>query len=78
MVISRSPSSLLVAGWPSLPTEANARLRQIWQDMQSELAGLSSDSTHVIAAHASHDIPNQEPTFVVDAILELVNKARSR
>ncbi len=79
VVISRSPDSpLFAAGTPPLPTETNARLLQIWQDLQVELAGLSTNSTHVMAVRAGHQIPNEEPALVVDAILELANEIRSR
>jgi len=79
VVISRSPDSpFFAAGSPPLPTETNARLLQIWQDLQVELAGLSTNSTHVIAVRAGHQIPNEEPALVVDAILELANEIRSR
>jgi pimeloyl-ACP methyl ester carboxylesterase len=79
VVISRSPDSpLFAAGTPPLPTETNARLLQIWQDLQVELAGLSTNSTHVMAVRAGHQIPNEEPALVVDAILELADEIRSR
>jgi pimeloyl-ACP methyl ester carboxylesterase len=79
VVISRSPDSpLFAAGSPPLPAETNARLLQIWQDLQVELAGLSTNSTHVMAVRAGHQIPNEEPALVVDAILELANEIRSR
>jgi pimeloyl-ACP methyl ester carboxylesterase len=79
VVISRSPDSpLFAAGTPPLPTETNARLLQIWQDLQVELAGLSTNSAHVMAVRAGHQIPNEEPALVVDAILELADEIRSR
>jgi pimeloyl-ACP methyl ester carboxylesterase len=82
VVISQSPNNPLQdnpfqISEPPLPTETNAKLRQIWQDLQSELAGLSSNSTRVIATQAGHDIPREEPKLVVEAILKLVNEARS-
>lgn len=79
VVISRSPDNPLFApGAPPLPTETNARLLQIWQDLQGELAGLSTNSTHLIAVRAGHNIPVDEPALVVDAILELAAEVRSR
>ena len=79
VVISRSPDSLpFSAGTPPLPAETNARLLQIWQELQVELTGLSTNSTHVMAVRAGHQIPFEEPELVVDAILELVNEIRSR
>lgn len=79
VVISRSPDNpILAAGMPPLPAETIAKLRQIWGDLQSELAGLSSNSTRVIASQAGHFVQDEEPGLVVAAIVEAVNEARSR
>jgi len=79
VVISRSPDNPQFDYIPSsLPVETNAELRQIWQDLQGELAGLSSNSIRVIAVHAGHYIQNEEPDLVVDAIRKLVNEAREQ
>ena len=37
---------------------------------------LSSNSTWIIVTWAGHDIPNEEPELVVDAILKLVNEVQ--
>lgn len=77
VVITRSPSNLVLAEqMPPLPEEINARLLQMWQNMQVELARLSTNSTQVIADHAGHNIQKEEPHLVVDAILKLVNEYR--
>ena len=78
VVISRSPDNATFEGAPLLPAGTNAKLRQIWQELQSELAGLSSNSTHIIASHAGHSIQREEPELVIDAIHKLVNEARDR
>jgi pimeloyl-ACP methyl ester carboxylesterase len=78
VVISRSPDNPTLEGRLPLPAETNVKLRQIWQDLQNELVGLSSNSTHIIAAHAGHMIPTEEPELVIDAIRKLVNEARSQ
>jgi len=78
VVISRSPDNPTLEGRLPLPAETNAKLLQIWQDLQSELVGLSSNSTRVIAAHAGHMIPTEEPELIIEAIRTLVNEARSR
>ena len=76
VVISRSPSNRVLAEYmPPLPTETEAKVLQMWDDLQGELAGLSSNSTRIIAAHAGHDIQIEEPRLVVDAIHKLVNEA---
>ena len=79
VVISQSPDNpFFAANIPSAQTETNAQLQQIWQDLQVELARLSTNSTHVIAVRAGHNIPIEEPALVVDVILELANEIRSR
>jgi pimeloyl-ACP methyl ester carboxylesterase len=79
IVISQSPDNpLFAANIPPSLTETNTQLQQIWQDLQGELAGLSTNSTHLIAARAGHQIPIEEPALVVNAILELANETRSR
>jgi pimeloyl-ACP methyl ester carboxylesterase len=64
--------------WGKIPTDIAARLDQAWQDMQKELAALSSNSTHVVATTSNHFIHYEEPKLVIDAILDLVNKAHSK
>ena len=76
VVISRNPGNeLRMAGMPPLDTETSKRLMQIWQDMQSELVGLSSNSTQVFA-QGGHEIPGYEPRLIVEALSKLVNEAR--
>jgi hypothetical protein len=77
VVISRSPNNpVLAEAMPALPEEINARLLQMWQDLQDELMYLSSNSTREIADHSGHDIHKEEPRLIVDAILKLVNEYR--
>jgi pimeloyl-ACP methyl ester carboxylesterase len=76
VVISRSPDNATFEGAPILPAVTNAKLRQIWQELQSELVGLSSNSTHIVASHAGHSIQREEPELVIDAIRKLVDAAR--
>ncbi len=76
-IVSRSPeNSILMPGIPPLPERINTVLLQQWQDMQTELEGLSSNSTRFIANHSGHGIPEEEPRFVVDAIRYIVDEYR--
>ncbi len=75
VVLTHAPNTL---HWGNIPTEVSARLEQASQDMQKELAALSSNSTHIIANTSNHFIHLDEPQLVVDAILKLVNAARSK
>jgi hypothetical protein len=46
--------------------------------MQKELTGLSSNSTQIIATTNNHNVHFDQPQLVIDAILNLVNAARSQ
>lgn len=66
-------------GWnidPNLPPDLSAKIDQIWQDLQIDLAGLSSNSTHIIATQAGHNIQVDEPQLVIDAILKVMAQAK--
>ena len=77
VVISQSPDRpLSLSSIPSALADTNAGLQQIWQEMQKELVGLSSSSSQVIATQAGHDIPNEEPELIIEAIRKLVSEAR--
>lgn len=78
VVISRSTTNHEWSGIPTLPVETNSALFQVWQDLQSELAGLSSDSTQMIASYAGHMIPTEEPELIIKAIRDLVGEVRSQ
>jgi pimeloyl-ACP methyl ester carboxylesterase len=58
-----------------LPAETDACLQQTWQDLQSELAGLSSNTTR-LTAQGGHMIPVELPELIVQAIAELVERSR--
>jgi pimeloyl-ACP methyl ester carboxylesterase len=52
-----------------VPAELNARLNQIWLEMQQELVQLSTYSRHVISEESQHFIQQDEPELVIEAIL---------
>jgi pimeloyl-ACP methyl ester carboxylesterase len=51
-------------GWP------------VWSQLQDELATLSSDSVHMTAVRAGHNVHLDEPMLVVQAIRDLVDRCR--
>lgn len=76
VVISQGPNVPgLGLDWGPLPTEVEACLQQTWQDMQGELAGLSSNTTR-LTARGGHMFPVQEPELVIQAIVDLVEGYR--
>jgi pimeloyl-ACP methyl ester carboxylesterase len=74
-VLTAQPGSFT---WGRIPTDVAAGLDQVWQDMQNDLARLSSNSTHIFATKVGHTIHYQEPQLIIDVILDLVNRARSK
>lgn len=78
-VVSRSPDNPdLQSGMPPLPDEINARGMQMWQDLQTEFEGLSSNSLRYIAVRSDHGVPYYEPRLVVEAIRHVVDEYRAR
>lgn len=64
--------------WPAgIAPELAERLEQTWQTMQTHLAGLSSNSLHVVAPHSGHLVQYDQPQIVVDAISKVVEAVRS-
>lgn len=58
-----------------LPAEIDACMQQSWQDMQSELAVLSSNTTR-LTAQVGHMFPIEQPELVVNAITDLIKELR--
>lgn len=58
-----------------LPREWQSAVESLHRELQRELAGTSSNSKHIVASKAGHNI-QLEPQLVLDAILELVTEAR--
>jgi hypothetical protein len=51
---------------------ARSRFYQGWMQLQRELAALSADSVHVVAANAGHHVQRDDPELVINALTELV------
>jgi hypothetical protein len=47
-----------------------------WMQLQDELAALSTDSIHVVAASAGHHVHRDDPELVIDTISGLVRRVR--
>ena len=47
-----------------------------WMAMQSELAGISAASTHIVAARGGHYLQRDEPGLVSSAIRDLIGRIR--
>jgi pimeloyl-ACP methyl ester carboxylesterase len=62
---------------PDLPEDLVAPMNKVWQQMQDELADLSTKSTHVIASNSGHYIQLDRPDIVVNAISQIVSQIRN-
>jgi hypothetical protein len=61
---------------PDLPDDVARKLEQVSEDLQNDLAHLSSNSTHKSAAKAGLRMQVEDPQFVVEAILKVVAATR--
>lgn len=61
---------------PDLPEDLVKPASDAWQQMQKELARLSTRSTHVIAKNSGHFIQFDRPDIVIEAVRKIVNQAR--
>jgi len=73
VVLTRSPHSSLA---PFLPPEIAAAGGAVWQALQADLAGLSSNGAHERAEGGGHSLHRQEPELVIAAIRQVVEAAR--
>jgi len=69
IVVSGSPDLSRLPS--SFPIE---QIRQTTQDLQDELTGLSSQSTHIKCDTCDHYIPMTNPAIVIDAIIQEITK----
>lgn len=62
---------------PGLGDEVNQTYEQLWQDLQAELAALSSQGKLMVAEGSGHYLLLERPQLVIDAIAEVVMAART-
>jgi pimeloyl-ACP methyl ester carboxylesterase len=60
---------------PDLPEDLEKPTSAAWQQMQRELAQLSTRSTHVIAKNSGHYIQLDRPDLVIEAVRNVVEEA---
>ena len=56
--------------------DLNARIRQAWLVLQTDLVGLSTRGGQVFATRGGHMVQMNDPDVVVQAILQVVEAAR--
>ena len=62
---------------PGLAEAVNQASEQLWQQLQAELAALSSRGRLVVAEGSGHYLQLERPELVIDAIAEVVTAART-
>lgn len=50
---------------------------KIWIELQQDLTRLSPISQHIFANHSGHDIPQQQPDIIIEAIDNVINLVRA-
>jgi len=71
------PLIVLTAGDHHNPAVVAVREEAAWRGMQEELAGLSSDSVHVLIPHSGHAIQEDAPRPVIFAVRAVVRAVRT-
>jgi pimeloyl-ACP methyl ester carboxylesterase len=71
-VLSHDPG----APEPDIPADLLKPVNDAWEQMQDELAQLSTRSTHVTAKNSGHYIQIDRPELVIEAVRNVVDQAR--
>ena len=72
------PLVVLTARNHGFPKKITAEAEAGWQEMQTELAQLSSTSTHIVLDEVGHCIPCEQPAVVSAAIGRVVKAVRAQ
>lgn len=74
IVLTQSPD------WndPFAPDDVEPLIDEVWQRLNAQLLTLSSDSKLIVAKTAGHNIQGDDPQLVIDAISDVVARARPR
>jgi pimeloyl-ACP methyl ester carboxylesterase len=76
IVLTRDPKGTTPEG--PIPSQWWLLTDPVWQQLQVELAGLSTNSQHRVVEHAGHNIQFEQPQVVADAILDVVGQVRAQ
>lgn len=76
------PLTVIRHGIPDLfakmPAEQARQAEQSWQELQSKLASLSSNSKMIVAEKSGHGIQIDQPELVIEAIHQMAEGIRTR
>ncbi|MFL6603692.1 MAG: alpha/beta fold hydrolase [Steroidobacteraceae bacterium] len=74
IVLTRDPQAIAPGGL--VPAQWEELIEPVWQQLQAQLATLSTNSKHIVVEHAGHNIQFEQPQVVVSAILDIVQQVR--
>jgi pimeloyl-ACP methyl ester carboxylesterase len=76
-VLSHDPAiGSQCAGAGCLSSEGNRIWEDLWQELQMDLASLSSQSERVVATGSGHYIQDRDPRLVIEAIQQVVEAVK--
>lgn len=75
-VLSHDPEKLYVA--LGFSADLAKGMNRQWEEMQGELAQLSTDASRLIAKGSGHMIHQERPELVIEAVKKLVEQTRWR
>ena len=67
-----------IIGGDDVPQDVAEKMQNVRLEMQLEMLGLSSNSSHIIAEDSDHAIPQNRPDLVVDAARQVVEVVRAQ
>ena len=73
IVVSRDPEKLV----EGMPANISKEINQVWESLQQELVGLSSNSSRMIAKDAEHYVQIDRPDVVIEAVRKIVDQCRA-
>jgi pimeloyl-ACP methyl ester carboxylesterase len=75
IVLTRDPKVIAPGGL--VPPQWEELTGPVWQQLQAQLATLSTNSKHIVVDHASHNIQLEQPQVVVNAILDVIQQVKA-
>lgn len=75
IVLTRDPKAVGPGGL--VPSQWEELTEPVWQQLQTQLAMLSTNSKHIVVDHASHNIQFEQPQVVVNAILDIIRQVKA-
>jgi pimeloyl-ACP methyl ester carboxylesterase len=74
IVLTHDPKATAPEGL--VPRQWQELTEPVWQQLQSQLAMLSTHSQHIVVDHAGHNIQLEQPQVVINAILNIIQQVR--